>query len=330
MSQQQWPPNLPWSVKLLNILSGYAKLTRGPDGSVNRSLMRFLDWPVPPSNKPLNGVVSSDFTVDKPRNLYFRLYSPTAGTSLPVIFFIHGGGFAYNSPSSKPYDDLCRRLAHELSAFVISVNYRLSPEHRYPAQIEDCFDVIKFIDSTEIDSGFTTNADLKRFFIGGDSSGANLVHHVTVKANDYDFSKVKHIGNISIQPFFGGEERVESELRLTKGLFINVDTTDWMWKSYLPKGSNRDHPGVNVFGANSEGISGIKYPATIVFKGGYDPLQDWQKRYYDGLKKYGKEAYLVEYENAFHTFYCFPELLETSLMVKEVKDFIQMQSKSHM
>ncbi|XP_065880457.1 probable carboxylesterase 18 isoform X2 [Euphorbia lathyris] len=264
----QWPPNLPWSVKLLNFLSYFAKITHRPDGSVNRSLMRFMDWPISPSNKPVNGVISSDFTVDKPRDLYFRLYTPTAGTSLPVIFFIHGGGFAYNAPSSKPYDGFCRRLAHELSAFIISVNYRLSPEHRYPAQIEDCFDVLKFIDSTEIEEGFTKNADLKRFFIAGDSS-------------------------------------------------------DWMWKSYLPEGSDRDHPAANVFGPNSDGVAGIKYPATIVFKGGYDPLQDRQKRYYEGLKKYGKEAYLVECENAFHTFYVFPEVTESSLLLKEVKNFMQ-------
>ncbi|XP_065880456.1 probable carboxylesterase 18 isoform X1 [Euphorbia lathyris] len=319
----QWPPNLPWSVKLLNFLSYFAKITHRPDGSVNRSLMRFMDWPISPSNKPVNGVISSDFTVDKPRDLYFRLYTPTAGTSLPVIFFIHGGGFAYNAPSSKPYDGFCRRLAHELSAFIISVNYRLSPEHRYPAQIEDCFDVLKFIDSTEIEEGFTKNADLKRFFIAGDSSGANLVHYLTVKASEYEFSRVKHIGNISIQPFFGGEERTESELRLTKALFINVDLTDWMWKSYLPEGSDRDHPAANVFGPNSDGVAGIKYPATIVFKGGYDPLQDRQKRYYEGLKKYGKEAYLVECENAFHTFYVFPEVTESSLLLKEVKNFMQ-------
>lgn len=231
------------------------------------------------------------------------------------------------SASSKPYDDFCRRLARDLSAFVISVNYRLSPENPYPVPIEDCFDALKFIDTADIE-GFSSTADLKRCFLAGDSAGGNLVHHVAVIASEHGFSKVKLIGNISIQPFFGGEERTESELRLTRAPFITTERTDWMWKAFLPKGANRDHPAANVFGPNSGDLSGINFPATIVFVGGYDALKDWQKRYYEGLRRNGKEAYLVEYENGFHTFYAYPEVPESGLFMEQVKDFMQKQSES--
>ncbi|XP_065874721.1 probable carboxylesterase 18, partial [Euphorbia lathyris] len=272
-------------------------ITRRADGSVNRRLMSFFDRQSSPSNKPINGVKSTDITIDKSRDLWFRLFTPTAGTtsnhsSLLVILFFHGGGFSYLSPSLKPYDDFCRRLARELSTFVISVNYLLAPEHRYPAQIEDCFDTLKFIDTAEIE-GFSSNADLNWCFMAGGS----LVHHVTVKASGYEFSKLNLIGNIAIQPFFGGEERTESELRLTKAPFVNTERSDWMWKAFLSKGSNRDHPATNVMRADSVDISGIKFPATIVVVGGFDALVDWQRRYYDWLKKNGKEAYLIEYES---------------------------------
>ncbi|EEF38949.1 Arylacetamide deacetylase, putative [Ricinus communis] len=327
---QQWPDNIPWNVKLfIHALSFGLDITRRSDGIVNRCLMSFFDIKASPSKKPIKGVMSADITVDKARNLWFRLYTPTTITTddgLPVIFFFHGGGFAYMSANSKPYNDFCYQLARELSAIIISVSYRLAPEHRCPTQYEDCFDTMRFIDSTGIEQ-ISSIANLKQCFIAGDSAGGNLVHHVAVKASEYEFSNIKLIGNIVIQSFFGGEERTESELRLTRAPFVTMERADWMWKVFLPEGSNRDHWAANVFGPNSlVDISGVKFPATIVFVGGFDPLQDWQKRYYEALKKFGKEAYLVEYPNAFHTFYAYPEVAEASLFLKEVKNFMQKQS----
>ncbi|PRQ22440.1 putative carboxylesterase [Rosa chinensis] len=96
-----------------------------------------------------------------------------------------------------------------------------------------------------------------------------------------------------------------------------------MWKAFLPEGSDRDHPVVNVFGPNAVDISGVDFPATIVFVGGFDPLQDWQKRYYEGLKKRGKQAELVVFPNAIHTFYAYPELEDSSVFISRVRDFVQ-------
>ncbi|KDP31593.1 hypothetical protein JCGZ_14818 [Jatropha curcas] len=329
-NRSQWP-ELPWKPKLslyfLGLLSDVVRLS---GGSFNRFSMSFFNFRTSSSKKPIKGVKTTDITVDKKRNLWFRLYSPSATTTtngggLPVIFFIHGGGFTLFAPNAKPYDDFCYRLARELSAIIISVNYRLLPEHRYPCQFDDALDALKFIDNSRIE-GFSSQANLKQCFMAGDSAGSNIVHNVILKASKCEFSNIKIIGNISIQPFFGGEERTESELRLTKALFVSTARTDWIWRSFLPDGSNRDHPAVNVFGPNySVDITGMKFPATIVFVGGYDPLQDWQKKYYEGLKKCGKEAYLVEYPNAPHGFYVFPELPESDLFITKVKDFMQKQ-----
>ncbi|PRQ22395.1 putative carboxylesterase [Rosa chinensis] len=76
---------------------------------------------------------------------------------------------------------------------------------------------------------------------------------------------------LAIQLFFGGEERTESETRLTRVPLVNIERTGWMWKAFLPEGSDRDHPVVNVFGPNAVDISGVDFPATIVFVGGFDP-----------------------------------------------------------
>ena len=151
-----------------------------------------------------------------------------------------------------------------------------------------------------------------------------MAHHVALRACEYKFLQLQVIGLIALQPFFGGEERTESETRLDGAPALNMERTDWFWKAILPEGSDRDHAAVNVFGPNSVDISGMEFPATIMFVGGFDPLQDWQKKYYEGLHKAGKEANLIEYENAFHSFYAFPELPEYSSMIKEVRDFMHM------
>lgn len=228
------------------------------------------------------------------------------------------------SANSIAFDDLCRNLCKKTGAVIISVNYRLSPEHKYPSQYDDGFDVLKFIDDNANTKNFPSNVNLKQCFIAGDSAGGNLAHHVTVKACEYGLRNVKLIGLIAIQPFFGGEERTESENRLVDAPVLSVKGTDWLWKTFLPEGSDRDHPACNVLGSKSvDDIRRLKFPATMVVVGGVDPLYDWQIRYYEGLKKCGKEAYLIEYPNAFHSFYGAPELKEyPGLLMEEVKDFI--------
>ncbi|KAJ4713884.1 Alpha/beta hydrolase-3 [Melia azedarach] len=328
--------NLSWKIKLASFIVKFImKLSCRSDGTINRRLSNFLDYRVPASIKPINGVQTSDITVDSSRNLWFRLFIPTNtgggnDAGLPVIVYFHGGGGALSSADSKGYDTFCRKLAGEFNAVIISVNYRLAPENKYPCQYEDGFDVLKFIEENPYFEGFPTNANLKNCFVGGDSAGGNIAHHVAVKACNYEFRNLKFSGVIAIQPGFGGEERTESEVDFARALFLDVEQIDWFWKAFLPEGSDRDHPATNVFGPKSvDQISGKNFPATIVIVGGLDPLKDWQTRYYEGLKKCGKEAYLIEYPNAFHGFYSLsPEQEESSLFINEVRDFIQRQSSA--
>ncbi|PSS19364.1 Carboxylesterase [Actinidia chinensis var. chinensis] len=320
-------PILPWKTRLLVARLSFAcDYTRRSNGTVNRLLMNFLDAKSPPSDKPMNGVTSSDITVDASRNLWFRLFTPVDADKLPVIVYFHGGGFVFFSASTKPYDEFCRRLAKNIPAVVVSVNYRLAPEHRFPAQFDDAFDALKFLDAKFL----PPNADVSRCFIAGDSAGGNIAHQVALRSAAADaeggFRRLRIAGVIAIQPFFGGEERTESELKLTHMPILNMELSDWMWKAFLPEGSNRNHEGVNFLSdPKSAHISGLNFPATMVFVGGFDPLQDLQRKYYDWLKKSGKEAYLVEYPQAIHAFYVFPELPEASQLINDVRDFIQKQ-----
>ncbi|XVF58907.1 hypothetical protein PTKIN_Ptkin07bG0103600 [Pterospermum kingtungense] len=334
MTHHQRPttnPSLPWKTRIsISLISAFTDTARRSDGTVNRRILRLLDFQAPPNPKPINSVSSSDITVDASRNLWFRLFSPSFPSNLllPVVIFFHGGGFTYLSPASKAYDAVCRRFARKLPAFVVSVNYRLAPEHIYPSQYDDGFDVLKLLN----DRGaaiLPENGDLSRCFLAGDSAGANLAHHVAVRACKAGFQTLKVVGLVSIQPFFGGEERTEAEKQLLGAFLVSVPRTDWCWKVFLPSGSNRDHGAVNVCGPNAEDIGGLDFPKTMVVVGGFDPLKDWQRRYYEWLKASGKEATLIEYENMMHAFYIFPELPEASQLIMQIKDFITNSCANH-
>ncbi|KAL3514119.1 hypothetical protein ACH5RR_026836 [Cinchona calisaya] len=328
-------PDLPFKIRLLISASQLiGKLSVRSDGTINRRIFSFFDQKVKaPYTRVIDNVPvsASDILVDPSRDIWFRLFVPETNSSddrLPLIVFFHGGGFAYCGPDSGTFDSLCCNLAAQIPAIIASVNYRLAPEHRFPCAYDDGYDALKYIEAQNY-AILPAKTDLRKCFIAGDSAGGNLAHHVTHRAsqNSHEFEKIKIIGLLAMQPFFGGEERTPSELRLTTVPFLNMKVTDRMWKNFLPEGADRNHEATNVFGggANSEAEDTVPdaFPSSLVFVGGFDPLQDWQKRYCEGLRRCGKEVTLVEYPNGIHGFYTFPELPESALLVKEVREFIQ-------
>lgn len=129
---------------------------------------------------------------------------------------------------------------------------------------------------------------------------------------------------VAIQPFFGGEGRTESEIKLDGTPLVSIKRTDWMWKAFLPQGEgfDRDHPIINVSGPKAVDISKIEFPPTMVVVSGFDALHDWQKRYYEWLKRSGKEVYLFDYPTMCHAFYIFPELPESTQLFGQMSEFI--------
>ncbi|KAA0039340.1 putative carboxylesterase 18 [Cucumis melo var. makuwa] len=323
-------PQLPWKHRItLRFATLLYNTSLRSDLTVNRRLLNFIDPKIPSNHDSTHSVSSSDLIVDTSRDLFLRIFTPTPTAALdeslpllPIIFYFHGGGFVFGSADATSTDMAARRFAKKLCAVVISVNYRLAPEFRFPCQCDDGFDPLKFIDEMDDDS-LLERVDLSRCFILGESAGGNLGHHVAVRASEYEFKRVKIIGFIASQPFFGGKERTESENRLCKQLPLTLDMTDWFWRAFLPAGEDRDHATANVNGPNGRDISGLEnFPATLIFAGGLDLLIDRQKCYYERLKRMGKDVKLVVFSNAVHGYFGFADLPEYSLMIKEMRDFI--------
>lgn len=189
--------SLPWKTRIfLWLFDSAINLITRKDGTVNRGLINLVDFHnIPPSPVPKNGVKTYDVVVDPVRKLWFRVFVPTQYTDedLPVMVFFHGGAYVVLSPDAKIYDDVCRKLARALPAIVVSVNYRLAPENRHPAQHDDGVDVLKFLDVEENYrlKWLPENANISRCFVVGDSAGGHIAHHVTQRACELNFKQLK-------------------------------------------------------------------------------------------------------------------------------------------
>ncbi|KAJ0977600.1 hypothetical protein J5N97_013103 [Dioscorea zingiberensis] len=330
-------------VLISNFKLAYNMLRR-PDGTFNRHLAEFLDRKVQANATPVNGVLSFDQLIDRSTNLLVRIYrpapvpdsedpqtSPSSATSsifsslisppspdpFPVIIFFHGGSFAHSSANTAIYDSLCRRFVSLCNAVVVSVNYRRSPEYRYPCAYDDGYAALKWASAQPwLHSGKDSKL---RVFLSGDSSGGNIAHHVAIRAIE---SGLTISGNILLNPMFGGQTRTESEERLDGKYFVTLQDRDWYWKAFLPEGADRDHPACNPFGPNGIDLKGLPYPKSLVVIAGLDLIQDWQLAFVEGLKKADQDVKFVYREQATIGFYLLPNTDHFHEVMEEIKCFV--------
>lgn len=319
-------------VLISNFKLAYNMLRR-PDGTFNRDLAEFLDRKVPANTVPVDGVFSFDH-LDRATGLLNRVYmlssqnqsqwgivdldKPLSTTGIvPVIVFFHGGSFAHSSANSAIYDTFCRRLVNLCKAVVISVNYRRSPENRYPCAYDDGWNALKWVKTrTWLQSGKNGNVSV---YLAGDSSGGNIAHHVAVRAAE---AEVEVLGNILLHPMFGGQDRTKSEKLLDGKYFVTVQDRDWYWRAYLPEGEDRDHPACNPFGPRGRSIEGLMFPKSLVVVAGLDLIQDWQLAYVEGLKRNKQQVKLLFLEQATIGFYFLPNNDHFFCLMEEIKNFV--------
>ncbi|XP_057965201.1 gibberellin receptor GID1B-like [Malania oleifera] len=308
-------------------------LLRRPDGTFNRELAEFLERKVPANTIPVDGVFSFD-VINKSTGLLNRVYQPAPENEaqwgvvelekplsstkvVPVILFFHGGSFTHSSANSAIYDTFCRRLVRICRAVVVSVNYRRSPEYRYPSAYDDGWTALEWVKSRPwLQSGKDTKVHV---YLAGDSSGGNIAHHVAVRAAE---SGVEVLGNILLHPMFGGQERTESEKRLDGKYFVTIQDRDWYWRAFLPEGEDRDHPACNPFGPKGKSLEGLKFPKSLVVVAGLDLIQDRQLAYVEGLQNARKEVKLLFLEQATIGFYFLPNNDHFYCLMEEMKNFV--------
>ncbi|KAF0907242.1 hypothetical protein E2562_015748 [Oryza meyeriana var. granulata] len=315
-------PPLPWRVRLLvGAVSVLHSASLRRDGTVNRFLLSLFDRVVPPNPAPdAAGVSSSDHAVSD--HLRVRLFVPAAarddGGSLPVVVYFHGGGFVFHSVASAQFDALCRRFASAIPAVVTSVDYRLSPEHRFPTPYDDGEAALLWVLAGA--GGALPSSPPATVFVAGDSAGGNVAHHVVARLPG------SVAGLIALQPFFAGETPTASEQRLRDAPFGSPERISWLWRAFLPPGATRDHDAANVPAAirrDAELHRHRAFPPTMVCVGGWDAHQDRQRPYADALRAAGAEEVIVaEFPDAIHAFYIFDDLADSKRLLAEVATFV--------
>lgn len=260
------------------------------------------------SSDPSNPVLTKDVPVNQQNQTWARLYLPAAAAApaakLPLIVYIHGSGFVVTSAATSIYQKFCSDIVLQTPAVMVSVEYRLAPEHRLPAAYDDCEEALHWLKSAD-DEWLAEHADLSKCYIMGTSAGGNIAFHVGLRAAAQAevLAPVKIRGLILHHPFFGGAERTSSEVRLAGVEVLPPVMTDVMWGLALPVGVDRDHEYCNPMKeVKVELLKKMKEGGwKVLVTGNYgDPLIDRQSEFAKKLEENGVDVSKDFRESGFH------------------------------
>lgn len=205
----------------------------------------------------------------------------------PVLVWYHGGGWVIGDLDTA--DRMCRRFANGTGALVVSVDYRLAPEHPAPAAIEDAWDALCWVAANAGDLG----ADGGRLGVGGDSAGGNLAALVALRARDEGAPRLRH--QLLVYPATDLTRSAASHAEQTAGLFDAAGIGAW-FDLYLG-GADPCDPAISPAAADLRGL-----PAACVLTAGHDPLRDEGMIYADRLRTAGVPVEHLHYPSMLHGF----------------------------
>jgi acetyl esterase len=232
--------------------------------------------------------------------LRVRIYHPNACGPLPALVYFFGGGWTLGTVDTS--DGVCRALTNAANCVTVSVDYRLAPEHKFPAAIDDCYATTAWVaehaDALGVDPG--------RIAVGGDSAGGNLAAGVTLLARDAGGPALIH--QLLVYPNTDYRSDTPSLHENNDPLMFNTTSVDWYWRQYLPSPEDGVHPLVSPLRAPDH--SGL--PPATVFTAEYDPLRDQGEQYAAALRTAGVPVELTRYEGMAHGFFTMSGVLDTA------------------
>lgn len=220
-----------------------------------------------------------------------RVYTPRSAAPLPGLVFFHGGGWVIGN--LETVDTPLRALANRSGCVVVSVDYRLAPEHRFPAAAEDCYAATRWA----IEEASTIGVDPSRVAVGGDSAGGNLAAVVSQMARDRGGPPLAF--QLLIYPVADHDFATSSYLANADGYLLTRESMIWFWDQYVPEPADRRNPYASPLRA--EDLSGL--PPALVVTAEYDPLRDEGEAYAARLARSGVSATLKRYDGMVHGFF---------------------------
>jgi len=225
-----------------------------------------------------------------------RIYTPEAPGPRPGLVFFHGGGWVFCS--IETHDVMCRNFANGVGCSVISVDYRLAPEHRHPAAAEDAYTATCWVAEHAAELG----VDPARIGVGGDSAGGNLAAVVPLLARERGGPALKH--QLLIYPITDYPTDTASYLENADAPLLSRALMQAFWDYYLPEVEARGAPTASPLRAES--LAGL--PAATVITAEYDPLRDEGDAYAGRLREAGVPVVHTRYEGMIHGFFAFDVL----------------------
>jgi len=226
--------------------------------------------------------------------LPIRIYQPREAKPderFPVLIWYHGGGFVIGDLDT--HDSACRLLANQADCMVVAVDYRLAPEFKFPAGVDDCMATLRWVAQHAREIG----ADAERIAVGGDSAGANLATVAAILARDEGYPKV--VFQLLVYPCVAPEPETASHHKFADGYLLTRNTITWFYKLYL-----RGQKDVNDFRFAPllrDDLANL--PPALILVAGYDPLRDEGVEYSKRLIEAGNRVALTNYEGMVHGFY---------------------------
>ncbi|MEF8882228.1 MAG: alpha/beta hydrolase [Halapricum sp.] len=221
-------------------------------------------------------------------DLRIRIYRPEGTGPFPTVVYFHGGGFV--SGSIESHDAVCRHLAHESGCVVVSVDYRLAPEHPFPAAAEDAIAAVEWAaEHTDYLGGDGSLA------VVGDSAGGNLAAVVALAARDRGSPEIDF--QVLIYPGIGTDPE-QASVRENDGIVLSQEDLEWFSECYYGGEIHRRNPYADP--AEACDLSGVA-PATVL-TAEFDPLRDGGVAYAEKLSTDGVDVRHVHYDDMIHGF----------------------------
>jgi acetyl esterase/lipase len=220
--------------------------------------------------------------------LCVRVYRPDAPGRLPAMLYCHGGGFTVNDPDIN--DPLCREIAVSAGCAVLAVDYRLSPEHPFPAAFDDCYRALDWA----VDASDELGLDSARIAVGGASAGGALAAALALAARDRGGPALMY--QQLVFPLLDDRMDSASATRFTDTPFLNRDAVSATWRRYLPAGAAP----TSCYAAPAQAADLEGLPPAYIEVAAYDPLRDEGIAYASRLLAAGVDVELHLHAGTFH------------------------------
>jgi acetyl esterase len=279
----------------MNSLGGQPLYTMGVDGA--RRVMDLLATLRPPLAPVASAV---DRRIPGPAGeIPVRVYTPNGTAPFPVLVYFHGGGWVIGG--LETHDGVCRALADGAGCVVVSIDYRLAPEHRYPAAAEDCYAATRWAAAHAAELG----ADAARLAVAGDSAGGNLAAVVSLMARDRSGPPIAF--QLLIYPVTDARADTRSYRDNAEGYLLTAGDMDWFWGHYL---GDEKAKGAEPYASPLRATDVTRLPPALVITAEFDPLRDEGEAYAARLKEAGVAARVTRYDGMIHGFFGMGHLMD--------------------